>query len=74
MKQTAQVINFPQPRKTNKNTIKRIKNIDGVKYYTTKQIQLLRRTVREQAQLAIAKHKSRAQIKGQVLQYHIFIS
>jgi len=49
--QSATVIQFPtkpQPRSKRKE---RIKNIDGVKYFSPNQIKLLRRTVRDQAEI-----------------------
>ena len=45
MNQTAKIFKFPAKAKAKK----RAKNIDGVKYFNAKQIKLLRRTVRDQA-------------------------
>lgn len=47
MNQAARVIEFPIKAKARKQS--RIKNIDGVKYFSSKQVKLLRRTVRDQA-------------------------
>ncbi len=46
MNQTATIIKFPTKAKAKKRL--RIKNIDGVKYFSQKQIKLLRRTVKDQ--------------------------
>ena len=46
------VIEFPSRRKnTDERPSRKIKNIDGIKYFTLNQIKLLRRTVRDQAAL-----------------------
>jgi site-specific recombinase XerD len=47
MNQTARIIKFPTKAKVKKRP--RIKNIDGVKYFSPKQIKLLRRTVKDQS-------------------------
>ena len=47
MSQTTRIIEFPKKAMAKKRP--RIKNIDGFKYFNTKQIKLLRRTVRDQA-------------------------
>ena len=47
MSQTTKIIEFPKKAMAKKRP--RIKNIDGMKYFNTKQIKLLRRTVRDQA-------------------------
>ena len=47
MNQTAKIFKFPTKAKAKKR--QRIKNIDGVKYFSPKQIKLLRRTARDQA-------------------------
>jgi len=47
MHNTAKVIHFPKPVKNNHP--KRVVNTDGVKYYTSQQIRLLRKTVRDKA-------------------------
>ena len=47
MNQTARIIKFPTKAKAKKRP--RIKNIDGVKYFSPKQIKILRRTVKDQA-------------------------
>ena len=52
------VITMPIRGKAKKKTQKiKIRNVDGVKYYTEKQIKLLRRTVRDQAHLDMDKGK-----------------
>jgi integrase/recombinase XerD len=53
------VIKLPVKKKgvTNSEPRKRIKNVDGVKYFNEKQIKLLRRTVRDQAELDTQKGK-----------------
>lgn len=50
---TAQIITFRsgQQAKTARKSGGRIKNVDGIKYFNEKQIKLLRRTAREQAEL-----------------------
>ena len=46
------VISMPMRGKLRKKTRKKkIRNVDGVKYFTEKQIKMLRRTVRDQAVL-----------------------
>ncbi|RZB34868.1 MAG: integrase/recombinase XerD [Desulfobacteraceae bacterium Eth-SRB1] len=47
MNQAARIIAFPTKAKAKKQS--RIKNIDGVKYFSSKQVKLLRRTVKDQA-------------------------
>lgn len=47
MNQTVRIIKFPTKTKAKKRP--RIKNIDGVKYFSPKQIKLFRRTVKDQA-------------------------
>jgi len=49
------VIDFPAMGQTKGKREKRIKNIDGVKYFNEKQIKLLRRTVRDQAEIDMKK-------------------
>ncbi len=51
--QSARVVSFPsaKPVTKKKQASSRIKNIDGVKYFNVKQIKMLRRTVRDQAEL-----------------------
>ena len=52
------IINLPVPKKQEKPEKKhRIKNVDGIKYFNEKQIKLLRRTVRDQAELDAQKDK-----------------
>ncbi len=52
------VITLPIRGKTKKNTrTKKIRNIDGIKYFTEQQIKALRRTVRDQAILDRKKDK-----------------
>ena len=53
MGETARIIQFPKASRK----AKRIKNIDGIKYFTSKQINLLRRTARDQADLDRQKGK-----------------
>jgi integrase/recombinase XerD len=46
------IINLPVPKRQEKPERKRrIKNVDGVKYFNEKQIKLLRRTARDQSEL-----------------------
>ena len=46
------VIEFPSTReKANERPLRKIKNVDGIKYFSQQQIKLLRRTVRDQAAL-----------------------
>ena len=45
------VIAFPKQGQAKKQRQSRIRNVDGVKYFNEKQIKLLRRTVREQAEI-----------------------
>lgn len=48
----SRVIEFPNRRKnTDERPSRKIKNIDGIKYFSLNQIKLLRRTVRDQAAL-----------------------
>ncbi len=47
MNQIAKIVKFPTKAKAKKRP--RIKNIDGVKYFSQKQIKLFRRTVKDQA-------------------------
>lgn len=51
MKNTATILQFQPQTKTTKPATrqKRIQNIDGIKYFSKSQIQLLRRSVRDQA-------------------------
>jgi integrase/recombinase XerD len=60
MENTATILQFKPMARTARQATKRvpIKNIDGVKYFTKKQIQLLRRTVRDQAKLAVEKNNT----------------
>jgi len=58
MNQVANVINFPKNKQAIRKSKPRIKNMDGIKYFNLSQIQLLRRTVREQAELALMKGNS----------------
>jgi integrase/recombinase XerD len=52
------IIKLPVPKKEVKPEKKqRIKNVDGIKYFNEKQIKLLRRTVRDQAELDAQKDK-----------------
>jgi site-specific recombinase XerD len=51
------IITLPIRGKVKDKARKRIKNIDGIKYFTEKQIKLLRRTLRDQAHLDIDKGK-----------------
>lgn len=50
---SAKIISFPSETgvKRGRKTRGRIRNVDGIKYFNEKQIKLLRRTVREQAEL-----------------------
>lgn len=56
MSRAAKVIQFPKGKGKTKAR-RRIKNIDGIKYFNSKQIRLLRRTVRDQAALDSQKGK-----------------
>lgn len=52
------IIKFPVRKKVGKAEKKqRIKNVDGIKYFNDKQIKLLRRTVRDEAELDAQKGK-----------------
>ena len=51
MKPSADVIDNQQKNKR-RRTMTNIKNMDGIKYFHHNQIQLLRRTVKEKAELA----------------------
>lgn len=60
MENTARVIQFPCLKAAHQKVkspvpTRRVKNIDGIKYFNRQQIRLLRRTVRDNAQLALAK-------------------
>jgi integrase/recombinase XerD len=55
----AEIIRFPGKRKTAQEKSK-IRSVDGVKYFTEKQIKLFRRTVRNEAELAIKRGKKSA--------------
>jgi integrase/recombinase XerD len=48
---SSKVISFPSPIPKKRRQKERIKSVDGVKYFNEKQIKLLRRTVREQAEI-----------------------
>jgi site-specific recombinase XerD len=50
---SARIISFPSETlvKRERKSGGRIKSVDGIKYFNEKQIKLLRRTVREQAEL-----------------------
>ena len=52
MKNSTKVLNFPNIRKRKKST-----SVDGVKYFTEREIKLLRRTVRNDAELALQKNQ-----------------
>jgi len=57
-KAAGNIIKLPFPQKGDKPERKqRIKNVDGVKYFNEKQIKLLRRTVRDRAELDAQKGK-----------------
>jgi len=51
------VVDFPSVTQPRGKREKRIKNIDGIKYFSERQIKLLRRTVRDQAELDAQKGK-----------------
>ena len=60
MENTARVIPFPGHQVSRQEDqhsapVRQIRNIDGIKYFNRQQIKLLRRTVRDQAELALAK-------------------
>lgn len=62
MQNTAQVIQFPaQQTRQQVTPTSQIRNIDGIKYFNSDQIRLLRRTVRDQASLAKVKNTVTAQ-------------
>jgi len=55
-KSVGNIIKLAFPKKAdNPEKKQRIKNVDGVKYFNEKQIKLLRRTVRDQAELDVQK-------------------
>ena len=62
MKSQANVIQFPGTKKSANRPRgkKRVRNVDGVKYFNERQIKLLRRTVRDQAEL----HHQRGRTTG----------
>ena len=53
----SKVIRLSAEKSGQKRKKRSIKNVDGVKYFTTLQIKMLRRAAREQAELAIQKNK-----------------
>jgi len=57
--QSARVVSFPSAKQSTKRkrASGRIKNIDGVKYFNDKQVKMLRRAVRDQAELDIQSGK-----------------
>ena len=58
MKLHGKIIKLPLSKKDSGPKKKqRVKNVDGIKYFNEKQIKLLRRTVRDQAELDIQKGK-----------------
>lgn len=60
MDQSSNIIIFPKRKRAKPVSKKRIQNMDRVKYFNIHQIQLLRRTVKEQAELAKLKKTSTA--------------
>lgn len=57
-KPVGKIVRLVLPKKADNPEKKhRIKNVDGVKYFNEKQIKLLRRTVRDQAELDVQKGK-----------------
>jgi site-specific recombinase XerD len=55
--QSSNVVDFPASVQVTKRKRDRIKSVDGVKYFNEKQIKLLRRTARDQAELDANKGK-----------------
>jgi integrase/recombinase XerD len=51
MNRPVNIVKFPTLKSAPRKTVKRIKDTDGIKYFTSKQINLLRRTVKDQAAL-----------------------
>lgn len=57
-KAPGKIVKFAPPKKVSAAEKKqRIKNVDGIKYFNEKQIKLLRRTVRDQAEIDIQKDR-----------------
>ena len=54
---STKIVEFPVSVPAKKPKRDRIKSIDGIKYYNEKQIKLLRRTVRDQAEIDMQKGK-----------------
>ena len=54
------IIDFPSTEPKPRKRERRIRNVDGVKYFNGKQIKLLRRTVRDQAEIDIKKDNKTA--------------
>ena len=57
LEQTAKVISFPseQRSKRTRKSGERIRSVDGIKYFNEKQIKMIRRAVRDQADIDIKK-------------------
>ena len=51
---------YPAGQQREELTVRRIKNMDGVKYYSRDQIKLLRRVAREKAELALSRKNKTA--------------
>ena len=54
------IIDFPSTEPKPRKRERRIRNVDGVKYFNEKQIKLLRRNVRDQAEIDIKKDNKTA--------------
>jgi len=66
LEQTAKVISFPSELRS-KRTRKsggRVRSVDGIKYFNEKQIKMIRRAVRDQAEMDIKKVRSRQSENG----------
>ncbi|MFH0813077.1 MAG: tyrosine-type recombinase/integrase [Pseudomonadota bacterium] len=55
--QSPTVINFPAEKRITRKRKARIKSVDGIKYFNEKQIKLMRRRVRDQAEINEKKRK-----------------
>ena len=53
------IVKFLRPEQVPKRP-ERVRNVDGIKYFNNKQIKLLRRTVRDQAEISLSETSSRA--------------
>ncbi len=53
----ANIVEFPGREKPRNRRRERIKNVDGLKYFNEKQVKMLRRAVRVQAELSVGKNR-----------------